>query len=147
MSDKPRLIFAADHAGYEMKDHLFAWAKGRGYHVHDVGTFSEDRVDYPDFAHKGAGEIIKGHADLGIFVCGSGAGMAISANKTKGIRAADCWTPEIAKLTREHNNANVLCLPARFVSNAEAEAMAEAFLTAEFAGGRHAMRVDKIEEC
>ena len=145
MTKKLKLVFAADHAGYELKNHLRDLAEKQGYVVSDVGTHAADSVDYPDYAHQAAAAIIGGQADLGIFVCGSGTGMAISANKNQGIRAANCWSAEIARLAREHNNANVLCIPARFVSPADAEAMMQLFLAAEFASGRHATRVSKIE--
>lgn len=140
-----KLVFAADHAGYDTKNHLRDMAAGHGYAIADVGAHTADRADYPDYSHQAAAMVMAGQADLGIFVCGSGTGMAISANKTTGIRAANCWKPEIAKLAREHNNANVLCIPARFVSLAEAEAILNAFLESEFEGGRHSERVQKIE--
>jgi ribose 5-phosphate isomerase B len=142
---KPKLVFAADHAGFEMKNQLRVWAEGQGYVVSDVGTHAADSVDYPDYAHRGAEAIIGGQADLGIFVCGSGTGMAISANKTQGVRAANAWSADIARLAREHNNANVLCIPARFVSAEDALNIMAAFLSAEFQAGRHATRVGKIE--
>lgn len=142
-----KLAFAADHAGVELKNTLKVLAEKAGHSVRDFGTNTTDSVDYPDFAHQAAQSVICGESDLGIFVCGSGTGMAISANKNKGIRAANCWAPEIASLARQHNNANVLCVPARFISEAEARAVFEAFLTAEFEGGRHQNRVNKIENC
>jgi ribose 5-phosphate isomerase B len=147
MTEKLKLVFAADHAGYELKNQLRDAAEKQGYVVSDVGTHAADSVDYPDYAHRGAEAIIGGQADLGIFVCGSGTGMAISANKTQGVRAANAWSAEIAKLAREHNDANVLCIPGRFMSPADAEAIMQAFLSAEFQAGRHATRVGKIEAC
>ncbi len=139
------IAFAADHAGYELKNRLRKAAEQMGLKTIDCGTNGADSVDYPDFAQAAGRAIVAGEATLGIFVCGSGTGMAISANKIPGIRAANAWTADIAKLAREHNNANVLCLPARFVSEADAEAIVKAFLSAEFQGGRHAARVGKIE--
>lgn len=142
-----KLAFAADHAGVELKDTLKVFAEEKGFAVQDFGTNGSESVDYPDYAHLAAKAVITGDANFGIFVCGSGTGMAISANKTPGIRAANCWLPEIASLARQHNNANVLCIPARFVSVDEGKAIFDAFLSAEFEGGRHQNRVNKIENC
>lgn len=141
------IAFAADHAGFELKNKLKAAAGQGGFAVLDFGTDGAASVDYPDFAHVSASAIADGRAQLGVFVCGSGTGMAISANKTPGIRAANCWSVDIARLAREHNDANVLCIPSRFVTEPEALAMMQIFLQTEFAGGRHAARVGKIEGC
>ena len=139
------IAFAADHAGYELKNQLCVLAEQDGFAVLDFGTNAPDSVDYPDFSRPAAAAVADGRAQFGVLVCGSGTGMMISANKIHGIRAANCWTPEIALLAREHNNANVLCIPARFVSAEEAAVMMQVFLSTEFAGGRHAVRVGKIE--
>jgi ribose 5-phosphate isomerase B len=140
-----KLVFAADHAGVGLKDKLVTFARGLGHEVQDCGTQGDASVDYPDFAHQATRVVAAGQADFGILCCGSGTGMAISANKTPGIRAANCWEAEIAQLARSHNDANVLCLPARFVSESDARAMVQTFLATAFEGGRHAGRVGKIE--
>jgi ribose 5-phosphate isomerase B len=118
--------------------------QGRGYALNDLGTYSAESTDYPDFAHPVANTVENGEAACGILICGSANGVAITANKHQDIRAAICWLPEIASLARQHNNANVLCLPARFVSVDEAEEMVTTFLSTAFEGGRHATRVQKI---
>lgn len=115
-----------------------------GIEVKDYGTFSLDSVDYPDFVHPVANDVENAQADLGVLLCGSGNGVAITANKHQGIRAALCWTEEIAALARQHNNANIVCLPVRYTKFEQAEAIVKTFLSAEFEGGRHAQRVDKI---
>jgi len=145
MTFQNTIAFAADHAGVELKDHLRAVAEQHGFAVLDLGTHNPDSVDYPDYAQAAGQAIVDGHAGLGVFVCGSGTGMAISANKVPGIRAANCWNIEIARLAREHNDANVLCIPARFVSAADADRILQTFVQTKFAGGRHAIRVHKIE--
>lgn len=145
MTIQNTIAFAADHAGVELKDHLRAMAEQQGFSVLDLGTHMLDSVDYPDYAQAAGQAIVDGHAGLGVLICGSGTGMAISANKLPGIRAANCWNMEIARLAREHNDANVLCIPARFVSSADASEIMQTFLNTQFAGGRHAMRVNKIE--
>ena len=134
----------ADHAGFELKQILIDLLKSRGLEVNDLGTYSADSVDYPDFAHPVANAVEGGVAGFGVLVCGSANGVAITANKHQGIRAALCWTPEIASLSRQHNNANVICIPARFVSTTLAEEMLTAFLETPFEGGRHEGRVGKI---
>lgn len=138
------IIVANDHAGFGLKEKVKNWLKEANYTVEDIGTHSEDSVDYPDFAHKLAESVETGKSDLGILICGSGNGVAMAANKHKGVRAALAWLPEIASLARQHNNANVLCLPARFLTEEEAKATLFSYLNAEFEGGRHAKRVDKI---
>jgi ribose 5-phosphate isomerase B len=140
---KPVAI-GADHAGFELKQVLIDLLKERGLSVNDLGTYSADSVDYPDFAHPVANAVEDGMAGFGVLVCGSANGVAITANKHQGIRAALCWTPEIASLSRQHNNANVICIPSRFVSTAQAEEMLTAFLETPFEGGRHEGRVGKI---
>lgn len=138
------IAVGADHAGYEYKDQIKAMLEALGRMVHDKGTHSVDSVDYPDFAHPVAIEVEKGEASFGILVCGSGNGVCMTANKHAGIRAALCWTVELAQLARQHNNANVLCIPARFISLETALDMVRAFMTTEFEGGRHERRVEKM---
>jgi ribose 5-phosphate isomerase B len=127
-----------------LKEALISYMQGLGHSVTDFGTYSADRADYPDFGHAVATAIEAGEAELGVLVCGSGNGICITANRHKGVRAALAWLPEVAALGRQHNNANVLCLPARFVTETEAIAILDAFLGASFEGGRHADRVNKI---
>lgn len=139
---KLKLAIGADHAGFEYKEVLKEFLNE--YEVTDFGTHSPDSVDYPDFAHPVASAVEKGEADFGILVCGSAQGVAITANKHQGIRAAVAWLTDIAQLSRQHNNANVICIPARFVSADLAKEMVTTFLATPFEGGRHANRVNKI---
>lgn len=139
-----KIAIGSDHAGFEHKEVLKKWLANNGYEVSDFGTHSLDSVDYPDFAHPVAEAVEKQDASLGVLLCGSANGVAITANKHQGIRAALCWKEEIASLARQHNNANVVCIPARFVTQPQAEKILEAFLNAEFEGGRHSRRVEKI---
>lgn len=138
------VALGADHAGYEYKDAIRAALGASGRTTTDFGTNSGLSVDYPDFAHPVATMVAEGKATAGILVCGSGNGVCIAANKHVGIRAALCWTTELAALARQHNNANVLCIPARFVSIDLAQEMVHTFLTTPFEGGRHERRVEKI---
>ncbi|MEO7176907.1 MAG: ribose 5-phosphate isomerase B [Saprospiraceae bacterium] len=138
------IAIGADHAGYEYKEMLIVTLKSHGFEVMDFGTKSADSVDYPDYIHPLATAIESGRADLGIIICGSGNGVAMTANKHQGIRAALAWNEEVASLSRQHNNANVLAIPARFVSAALAWQMVDAFLHTPFEGGRHQTRVAKI---
>lgn len=138
------IAIGCDHAGFEYKEVLKSFLSDKGYTVIDFGTKSKDSVDYPDFVHPLAAEVASGQIELGILICGSGNGVCMSANKHRDIRAALCWNEELAKLARQHNNANIICLPARFVSTDEAQRMAEIFLTTAFEGGRHQKRVEKI---
>jgi ribose 5-phosphate isomerase B len=138
------IVIGADHAGYEYKEVLKGVLAVNGWQVEDKGTYSSDSVDYPDFAHPVAEMVTSGKAAAGILVCGSGNGVCITANKHQGIRAALCWNEELAALARQHNNANVLCIPSRFVSFQQAEQMTTTFLRTEFEGGRHEKRVEKI---
>lgn len=138
------IAIGSDHAGFAYKSELIGFLQAKGFKVTDVGTHSPDSTDYPDFAHPVATAVENGEAACGILVCGSANGVAITANKHQDIRAAICWLPEIAGLARQHNNANVICLPARFVSVKEAEGMVDTFLSTPFEGGRHAGRVAKI---
>jgi len=141
---KESLAIACDHAGYETKEELVEWLKSLGHEVKDFGTFSSESSDYPDFAHPMAEAVENGTFDLGISLCGSGNGINMVANKHQGIRSALCWIPELASLAKQHNNANICAVPARFVSVDEAKAIITAFLQAEFEGGRHQRRIDKI---
>ena len=138
------IAIGADHAGFEYKSAIADQLKMKGYQVKDYGTHSTDSVDYPDFAHPVASAVEKGESGVGILICGSANGVAISANKHQGIRAAITWEQEIARLARQHNNANIICIPARFVSTPQAEEMINIFLSTEFEGGRHEKRVSKI---
>ncbi len=138
------LAIGADHAGYEYKEEIKKMLAAEGWQVSDKGTYSLDSVDYPDFAHPVATMVEQGQAAAGILVCGSGNGVCMTANKHAGIRAALCWTEEIASLARQHNNANVICIPSRFISIEKAEAMTKDFLMTPFEGGRHERRVEKI---
>jgi ribose 5-phosphate isomerase B len=135
---------AADHAGFEYKEFLKAHLTGLGYSVQDFGTHSLESVDYPDFVHPLAIQLELGQIDLGIVICGSGNGVNITANKHQKVRSALCWLPEIATLAKQHNNANCIAIPARFVSQETAKNIVDAFLIANFEGGRHQTRVDKI---
>lgn len=139
-----KIAFASDHAGFELKQHLIDYVESKGYSVKDFGTHSTDSCDYPDFAHPCAEAVETGECDFGIAMCGSGNGISMTLNKHQGIRAALCWLPELAALAREHNNANILVLPARFISEEEADKIVDAYLSAEFEGGRHQRRIGKI---
>lgn len=137
----------SDHAGFELKQQLKNYLAEQGHHVIDHGCYTADRADYPDHAHKVATAVLADANSLGLLMCGSGNGINITANKHKGIRSALCWTPEVASLARQHNDANVLALPARFIDYNTALACVDAFLSAKFEGGRHSDRVKKIEIC
>jgi ribose 5-phosphate isomerase B len=139
-----KIAIGGDHAGFEYKSKLIEKLHLLGYEVKDFGPFSVDSVDYPDYVHPLSSSIEAGEAELGIVICGSGNGVAITANKHQGIRAALCWNEDLAALARQHNNANVLAIPARFISYELAEKLAQIFLTTEFEGGRHQNRVGKI---
>ena len=139
-----KIAIGADHAGFEYKELLKKWLIDNGYEVKDFGTYSTDSADYPDFAHPVANAVEKKESNLGLLVCGSANGVAITANKHQGIRAAICWNEELAALARQHNDANVLCLPARYISENMAEKILDRFLHSSFEGGRHERRVGKI---
>lgn len=141
---KQKIYLASDHAGVELKSFLIAQDVLSNYELIDLGPMSDDSVDYPDFAHPLAEHVTSHAGSLGILICGSGNGVCMTANKHKGIRAGLAWTEEIASLTRQHNNANVLCLPARFITQEKAVDIVKAYLDIEFEGGRHQRRVDKI---
>jgi ribose 5-phosphate isomerase B len=138
------IAVGADHAGYQYKTVIVGLLRDKGFEVKDCGTHTKDSVDYPDFAHPVATAVENGEAGCGVLICGSGNGVAITANKHQGIRAAICWMTDLARLAREHNNANVICIPARFVSTPQAEEMVNIFLNTAFEGGRHEKRVEKI---
>ena len=139
-----KLALGSDHAGFAHKEMLRTWLTGQGYEVQDFGTHSADSMDYPDVAHPLAAAVEAGAAPLGILLCGSANGVCITANKHAGVRAAIAWLPELAALARQHNDANVLCVPARYVSEEQAQEIAAAFLKTDFEGGRHQHRVSKI---
>jgi ribose 5-phosphate isomerase B len=138
------IALGSDHAGFEYKEKFKHFLQEQGLSVRDFGTYSPDSVDYPDFAHAVASAVEEKNYDLGILICGSANGVAITANKHQGIRAAICWTEELAALSRQHNDANVLCLPARFIPYELGEKIIDKFLASKFEGGRHANRVSKI---
>ena len=135
---------AADHAGYELKEYIKEYMKAKGYQAVDFGTHSTESMDYPDVAHPLAEAVEKGELPFGIALCGSGNGISMTLNKHQKIRAALCWNPELASLAKQHNNANILSLPARFITKEEAEKIIDAYLAAQFAGGRHERRINKI---
>ena len=139
-----KIAIGSDHAGVRYKTQLVNYLKTEGVEVNDFGPKSEESVDYPDYAHPVAKAVENKEADFGILFCGSGNGINMSANKHQGIRSALCWKKEIAELARLHNNANILALPARFISYEEAEEIVEIFLETKFEGGRHERRVNKI---
>lgn len=138
-----KLAIACDHAGFDYKEIIKKYLEDR-YELQDFGTFSKDSVDYPDFVHPAASSVENGENELGILICGSGQGVAITANKHQQIRCALCWDPELAALAKQHNNANMIAIPARFVSEEIALQIVDTFLDTEFEGGRHQNRVDKI---
>lgn len=144
MMEQVRVAIGSDHGGYEQKGQLVRWLEQRRYAVRDFGCDSPDSVDYPDYAVAVARAVASGDADFGVLVCGTGIGMQVAANKVHGIRAANVTDPAFARLAREHNDANVVTLSGRFVDLDVNEQIVEAFLTTEFAGGRHARRVAKI---
>ncbi|MBK0403672.1 ribose 5-phosphate isomerase B [Adhaeribacter sp. BT258] len=141
---KLKIAIGGDHAGFEYKKLLTSQLEEKGHEVKDFGPFSDASVDYPDHVHPLAKAINEKEYDFGILICGSGNGVAMTANKYPQVRAALCWLPELSKLSREHNNANILCIPARFVSENLAAEMTRLFLETPFEGGRHANRVNKI---
>ena len=139
-----QLSIGNDHAGVEYKEAIEAYLKDKGHNITNHGTDTNESVDYPDFIHPVAEDVSSGKVDLGIIIFGSGNGAAITANKHQKIRAALCWTKEIVALAREHNNANILSLPARYLSIPQALAMVETYITTDFEGGRHQGRIDKM---
>lgn len=139
-----KIIIASDHAGFRLKEKLVRWLILNKYEVRDIGCFSEDSVDYPDFAHPLAEAVEKGEFKFGITICGSGNGISMTTNKHQRIRSAVCWNEEISRLARAHNDANICSLPGRFLNEAEAIVIMKTFLTTGFDGGRHKRRIDKI---
>lgn len=138
------IALGGDHAGFHLKEKVKIWLKEMGYQVKDYGPFSEESVDYPDQIHPLSKDIENGLYQMGIIMCGSGNGVSMTANKYQGIRAALCWKPELARLARAHNDANVLALPARFIDETTASATVDIFMKTSFEGGRHVNRVKKI---
>lgn len=138
------IAIGSDHAGFEYKGKLIQWLKEQSFEVNDMGVYQNNSADYPDFAHPVANAVEKDEAAFGILLCGSANGVCMTANKHQGIRAALCWETDVAKLTRQHNNANIICIPARFVAYEYARQMIELFIETRFEGGRHQLRVDKI---
>ena len=138
------IAIGADHAGFALKEALKKWLEKSGHPVKDFGTYSNESADYPDFANPVASAVEEKEFDLGLLVCGSGNGVAMTANKHQRIRAAICWNEELAAVAREHNDANILCLPARFISEEDALRILDRFIHSSFEGGRHARRVGKI---
>lgn len=139
-----RILIASDHAGYQMKEALKPFVESLGYEIKDFGTHSEESMDYPDAAHPLGYAIENGEVACGIAICGSGNGITMTLNHHRGVRAALCWKPELGALAKQHNNANVLSLPGRFISVDEAKEIVKAYFNAEFEGGRHQRRIDKI---
>lgn len=138
------IAIGCDHAGFEYKTALVQWLNGKGHQIKDFGGYDDKSVDYPDYAHPVATDVETGETAFGILLCGSANGVAITANKHQGIRAALVWENEVAKLVRMHNDANIICIPARFVALEQAKQLVETFMNTAFEGGRHAIRVDKI---
>ncbi|MBS1640855.1 MAG: ribose 5-phosphate isomerase B [Bacteroidetes bacterium] len=143
-TSKP-IAIGSDHAGFEYKQAIKTWLQQKGFTVQDFGTNSTTSVDYPDFAHPVASFVESNQAAFGILLCGSANGVAITANKHQHVRAGLCWDNDVAKLIRMHNNANIICLPARFIALPLAEELIETFMNTAFEGGRHANRVNKID--
>ena len=141
---KQIIPIGADHAGFELKTAIIDHLTAAGYTLKDFGCYSEESIDYPDFGHPVANMVEENEGMLGILICGSGNGINMTANKHQGVRSALCWKNELAELARQHNNANIIALPARFISTAEAIEMVDTFLTTDFEGGRHERRVEKI---
>lgn len=142
---KKKVVIGGDHAGFELKGSVINHLNDKGFEVKDKGCFSKESIDYPDFGHPVAVEVENNENTLGIIICGSGNGINMTANKHQGIRSALCWEKEIAKLAREHNDANVLALPARFINEKEAIEIVDVFFETQFEGGRHSRRVEKIK--
>jgi len=141
-----KIIIGADHGGYELKNYLSEWLKSQNHEVKDIGTFSSESIDYPDIAQIVAEEVAKKKFERGILICGSGVGVAIAANKVNGVRAVNAHDVILAKLSREHNDTNVLTMGGRFVAKELAEEIVQTWIKTEFSGGRHEKRIDKIAE-
>ncbi len=140
-----KIAIGSDHAGFQLKETLRTYLHNKGFDVKDFGTYSEERADYPDFAHPVASAVEHNEVERGVLICGSGNGVNMSANRHHSVRSALCWNAEIAMLARQHNDANVIALPARYISVEEAEKCLDAFFNTAFEGGRHTDRVKKIE--
>lgn len=140
-----KIAIGSDHAGFELKVKIISYLNSNKIDLSDKGCYSTERADYPDFGHAVANAVIDGESEFGILMCGSGNGINMSANKHKGIRAALCWNAEIASLARQHNDANILVLPARYISEDEAFKCVDIFLSEKFEGGRHQARLEKID--
>ncbi len=141
-----KIAIGCDHAAFQLKEKLKIYLQSKGYELTDFGCYSEERADYPDYAHPVANAVESKEADFGLLLCGSGNGINMTANKHSGIRSALCWMAEIAELARLHNDANILTLPARFITEEEAKKCVDVFYTTKFEGGRHSDRVNKINE-
>lgn len=139
-----KICIGSDHAGYRIKASLVHYLSDKGYELNDAGTYSDSAIDYPSVAHKVAMSLGGRAREIGILVCGSGQGVSMTANKYQHIRAALCWNPEIAQMAREHNNANIICLPGKYLGEEEASQIVETFLKTEFQGGRHLRRIQGI---
>lgn len=142
-----KIAFASDHAAFDLKSIIMPYVEEKGYETVDFGTYSPDSCDYADYAHPAARAVESGECDFGIAMCGSGNGIQMTLNKHQSIRAALCWLPELAALARQHNDANFLVLPARFIAVEDAREIVDAYLQAQFEGGRHAKRIAKIPVC
>jgi len=140
-----KIAIGSDHAGFQLKETLKTYLHNKGFEVKDFGTYSEERTDYPDFAHPVASAVEHNEMEKGVLICGSGNGVNMTANRHHGVRSALCWNEEIAKLARQHNDANIIALPARYISIEEAEKCLDTFFSTAFEGGRHTERVTKIE--
>ena len=138
------VAIGCDHAGFDYKEQLIPWLNKHGWQVKDCGTYGKDSVDYPDYVHPVAESVEKGESSFGILLCGSGNGVCMTANKHAGIRAGLCWATDVARLIRLHNNANIICIPARFVALPLAQEMIEIFMDTAFEGGRHQTRINKM---
>lgn len=139
-----KIAIGSDHAGFELKQQLIPFLESKGMEMNDHGCYTAERVDYPDFGHSVAKSVLSNEVVFGILMCGSGNGINMAANKHAGIRSALCWTPEISALARQHNDANILVLPARYITITEAKEIVNAFLENKFEGGRHLDRIKKI---
>ena len=139
-----KIAIGSDHAGFNLKDKVVDWLVSLKIDLKDFGTFSEESVDFPDFAHAVASAVEMGKYDIGILICGTGMGVDMTANKHQGIRSALCWNKEVSKLAKGHNNANIICLPGRFITIEEAKEILNIFFNTEFEGGRHQRRINKI---
>lgn len=142
--EKIIIPIGCDHAGFQLKERIKEYLTQKGYEVQDFGCFSEDSIDYPDYGHPVASLVEENKGMLGVLICGSGNGINMTANKHAGVRSALCWKKELAELARQHNDANIIALPARFISEEEGIEMVDTFLSTEFEGGRHQNRVNKI---